>query len=447
MASGTDAIVSLDLAQVVNNPGVGVMASGGGLVQTVSTGTTSAQTSVSQNHGGLDASAAGSIQMGTLSAKTGACTNCGHALFNNTTNPDPLGVPFFDATAFGSSAVRAQGNTWSAASPSGLRLAQDGSSTLLVCPFAGQTGGCGTVAVAAGRGTGGGDDLSAERLDAHSGTVAARGGASAALDAVVEAEDALLDGDAAEAATLIAWALGEAATDDERAGVYGGATRVLAQIQPAALVVEIAARASGPDRPWALRALAVAAASAGDASAAAGHASALAGEYAGTEHGAGGLGWLARLAAGDGDEAGALGHLVTLWDAAPTSGAFVESAAVVAAAFPDADMGWIPAARGTVAGKTEVGAEARLAVWPNPTAGAARLSVPVAAGEAVDVDVYDSLGRRVLVVAEGVAASGAAFEAPLPTADLPPGVYLVRVVRRGAGGEAAVSVARLTVAR
>ena len=443
-----NAFVNLDQAAVENNQGVGAMASGGGSIQTISSGTNNRQTSVSHNHGGLDAADTGSIQMGTFSAKTGTCTNCDHLLVGNTVNPDPNGAPFFDARSFGASTVRAQGNDWDVNSVSQLRLAQDASSMLIVCPLKDQTTACESIAIPSARGAAGSDGWSAGR----SGTseAAGRGAGTAALDMVLEAEDALADGDADEAAALLVAALDEAATDDERAGVYGGIVRVLAQVQPAVLVASVEAHVTGPDRPWALRALTVSSASDGDVASATVTAAALAAEYVGTDSAVTGLGWLARLAAGSGDEPAAMAHLVALWDAAPTSQVFAASAAVVAAAFPDADLSWVPAARGgdTAAGKTDgVAPEARLGVWPNPTSGSARLSVAVEAGETLDVDVYDGLGRRVAIVAEGAAATGSSFETALPVAGLTPGIYLVRVVRHGASGQESVAVARLTVAR
>ena len=445
-ANGTNAVVELDQAIVDDNNGVGATASGGGLVQTTSSGATGRRSSVSRNHGGLDAADTGSIQMGAFSAKTGACTNCDHLIAGNTVNPN--GAPFFDARSFGASTVRAQGNAWGVSCVSQLLLAKDAPSMLIVCPLKDQTTACESIASPSARGAAGSDGWSAGR----SGTseAAGRGAGTAALDMVLEAEDELAGGDADEAAALLVAALDEAATDDERAGVYGGIVRVLAQVQPAVLVASVAARVNDADRPWGLRALIVASASAGDAESATGYAAALASEYAGTDDAVPGLGWLAQLAAVSGDETAAMAHLVALWDAAPTSLVFAASAAVVAAAFPDADLDWIPAARGgdTAAGKTDgVASAMHLGVWPNPTSGSAHLSVPVETGETLDVDVYDGLGRRVAIVAENAASAGSAFDASLPVSNLTPGIYLVRVVRHSADGQVSVSVARLTVAR
>ena len=82
------------------------------------------------------------------------------------------------------------------------------------------------------------------------------------------------------------------------------------------------------------------------------------------------------------------------------------------------------------------------AVYPNPTAGAARITVEVDAAQPVRVSVYDALGREVAV----------AFDAPMTPGDerivtlgadaLAPGVYVVRVQ-----GETFAESRQLVVAR
>jgi hypothetical protein len=206
-------------------------------------------------------------------------------------------------------------------------------------------------------------------------------------------------------------------------------------------------------RPWALRALAVAHASAGDAAGADAAALALVTEFAGTEHEATGLGVRTRLAAEAGS-ASALALLDDLYAVAPTSATFMTAAAVVAAAFPEADL---PGMRGgdsptetSVAAKdgesSATASEAQalsVSVWPNPSVGTARVSVSGTDG-VVDVAVFDALGREVAVLAEGAAIDAGSFEAVVPA--LPAGVYLVRAAFHGAG-VATVRVARLTVVR
>ena len=155
---------------------------------------------------------------------------------------------------------------------------------------------------------------------------------------------------------------------------------------------------------------------------------------------------LVRLAVEAGDEALALARLDAFAagvDPSDADGldALGSATALAALAFPEAFPDGGPQARGTnapeltsagKAGETNMAA-ARLSAWPNPTTGAARVSVPTEAGETLSVSLYDGLGRCVAVVAEGEAAPGGTYEAALPVASLPPGIYLVRVERRGHG--------------
>jgi CSLREA domain-containing protein len=82
-----------------------------------------------------------------------------------------------------------------------------------------------------------------------------------------------------------------------------------------------------------------------------------------------------------------------------------------------------------------------VAVWPNPSAGRARVAFGVPEPGDVRVAVYDALGREVAVLAEGPHGAGR-HTAVLDAGALAPGAYVVRV----AGG-AGVRAARLTVAR
>ncbi|HEX9952682.1 MAG TPA: T9SS type A sorting domain-containing protein, partial [Rubricoccaceae bacterium] len=93
---------------------------------------------------------------------------------------------------------------------------------------------------------------------------------------------------------------------------------------------------------------------------------------------------------------------------------------------------------------TEDGAPAEFALAapaPNPTAGAAVVSFDVPEASAVSVAVYDLLGRRVAVLAEGEMAAGR-HTSRLEAGTLAPGVY---VVRMQAGTFSAVR--RVTVVR
>ena len=81
------------------------------------------------------------------------------------------------------------------------------------------------------------------------------------------------------------------------------------------------------------------------------------------------------------------------------------------------------------------------AVFPNPTPARATVRYTLAASQDVRLEAYDVLGRRVAVLAEGPQAAGS-HEATLDAANLPAGVYVVRL---SAGAQSAT--ARVTVAR
>ena len=81
------------------------------------------------------------------------------------------------------------------------------------------------------------------------------------------------------------------------------------------------------------------------------------------------------------------------------------------------------------------------ALGPNPTAGAARLTVTASEAGPLAVEVYDALGRRVATALDGAVPAGPTT-VTVPTAALAPGVYVVHV--RGARGTA---TRLLTVAR
>ncbi|MEM0964000.1 MAG: T9SS type A sorting domain-containing protein, partial [Bacteroidota bacterium] len=86
--------------------------------------------------------------------------------------------------------------------------------------------------------------------------------------------------------------------------------------------------------------------------------------------------------------------------------------------------------------ETEVGVP-----YPNPVNGAARLSVRASESGVIAVDLFDTLGRR---VARTVAPSsaGSAQHIDLPTNDLAPGVYTVRVSGAGLSAVRSLTVAR-----
>jgi hypothetical protein len=87
------------------------------------------------------------------------------------------------------------------------------------------------------------------------------------------------------------------------------------------------------------------------------------------------------------------------------------------------------------------GARALSAVVPNPAAAAAAFTLTLDRAQAVTVAVYDALGRRVALLAEGELAAGPHALA-LDAAPLAPGAYVVR-----ASGDGFALTRRLTVAR
>lgn len=93
----------------------------------------------------------------------------------------------------------------------------------------------------------------------------------------------------------------------------------------------------------------------------------------------------------------------------------------------------------TVGGPAEVAFD--LTVGPNPTRGDATVRFSLDRAQRVRLAVYDALGREVAVAAEGHLAAGPA-EATVPTADLPTGVYVVRLQ-----GESGAVTRQLSVVR
>ncbi len=77
-------------------------------------------------------------------------------------------------------------------------------------------------------------------------------------------------------------------------------------------------------------------------------------------------------------------------------------------------------------GAAEPPAEASLAMYPNPTAGRATVTVLLAKRTDLRVEVFDVLGRRVTVLHDAATEAGQ-HRFGLATAGLPSGVYLVRM--------------------
>lgn len=83
-----------------------------------------------------------------------------------------------------------------------------------------------------------------------------------------------------------------------------------------------------------------------------------------------------------------------------------------------------------------------LRVWPSPALGVARVAVTLPSPGALDVRLYDLLGREALALAASDAPAGETT-LDVPTAALAPGVYVVRALLPGG----AVQTSRLVVAR
>lgn len=119
--------------------------------------------------------------------------------------------------------------------------------------------------------------------------------------------------------------------------------------------------------------------------------------------------------------------------------------------FPDADHGWAVGDGGVivayVSGTTgvESGGEAAAfepgAPHPNPFAGRTDLTLALDTPQAVRVEVFDVLGRRMATLHDGPMAAGA-HRLTLDAARLPGGLYVVR-----AAGEAMRATRRVTLAR
>ena len=136
--------------------------------------------------------------------------------------------------------------------------------------------------------------------------------------------------------------------------------------------------------------------------------------------------------------------LNTAWALAGLApGAYTWSVQAVDNAFnggPFADGGAFTV--GAVASEPGVaGAALAVGVAPNPSAGAARVSVAPAAPGAVRVAVFDALGREVSVLHDGPLAAGAHALA-LDAARLPAGVYVVRATAAGVAASRTLTVAR-----
>ena len=90
---------------------------------------------------------------------------------------------------------------------------------------------------------------------------------------------------------------------------------------------------------------------------------------------------------------------------------------------------------------TPAAAAVALRAFPNPARGAAMVEVTLPEAANVRVAVYDALGREVALLASGAAPAGTTALA-LPTADLAPGVYVVRLAGERGAATRTLSVVR-----
>lgn len=97
---------------------------------------------------------------------------------------------------------------------------------------------------------------------------------------------------------------------------------------------------------------------------------------------------------------------------------------------------------GTDAEEPVEGAVEISGAYPNPTSGSAALDLRVARTQPVTVEVFDALGRRVALALRGDLTAGQRLTVDLPTGDLAPGVYVIRIA-----GETFQEARRLTVVR
>lgn len=102
----------------------------------------------------------------------------------------------------------------------------------------------------------------------------------------------------------------------------------------------------------------------------------------------------------------------------------------------------------SVANETAPGADgfALDGTFPNPSAGRLAVQLSLDAAAVVTLDVYDTLGRRVLTVPAQTVAAGDRQSVAVDASSLPSGVYLVRATAE-AGGVVRARTSRFTVAR
>ncbi len=485
VATGTGSSVLVLGGFVHNNDGPGLRASSGAGIDVLrdagggvsSFAATEQAVRVWNNIGGLYATAGG-LSFGFSGMQGGGvvwtgdyvcvkapCASIGGHDFRQNTQPAPGGGPVYDALATGGSRVTASQNYWDGRTEEQVLLTSladesskiDVSDPLLTPPSVGG-GASGRASTRQARVV---RDGSAAPAAQRLGT----GLVDVAVQALLAEADGLVrGGDSTLAAERITQAYTAVTSDDDRLAVAEAAGRALAAVEPPALVAWAETAASTPaDRPWGRRALAAGLAGHGRTAEALVVAQALVDEDGAGEdeaalaHRARGLGLVTRASVDAGDAQRAVQALSDLAAVDPEGAE--ELALSVALAFPDAvvsfgrgaasvQSGRAASGSGDVAGKA--GADtaprtAELSAAPNPSVGAVRVVLVVAAEVEARVEVFDALGRRVALLHDGPASG--AVEASFDGSNVPAGVYVVRAVVRAADGSSSVLARRVVVAR
>jgi M6 family metalloprotease-like protein len=444
-------------AQVNNNVGMGIVADNQAYARIRADGTGTPSTSVSQNVGGPTALAGGSVD-------GGQCTSTGTAIRPNHFVNNYQGGTSYDARAEGGSTVAARYAWWGGRDS--LSVVQGKASTVSVYPVAPtQTSSDPSCqSVSEGRGMAAPPDAWAEVSYSEAG----RGGplTASVVALATEAREAAWAGDPDGAFALLTAAADSAATEDDREAVYSALGALVAEADSALSVpavveaLEAKGDGTGPDRPWALRALAVAYAVTGQADEADAVAGGLTLDEAGADHAVFGHSVRVRLAVEVDSAEFAVARLadfaaiVTAADTAAVE-AFASSLALVAASFPDADLSAVmggPVGRGTGATRARASALGRdvstdgVSAWPNPVSSRGTVRVTVSGPADATATVYDAVGRRVATLHDGPLAAGS-VDLPFTASGLAPGVYVVVVRVSPEGGTAWTEVRRVTVAR
>lgn len=438
---------------------------------------------VQRNGGGLYSETAGLVDAMAWSC-TMDPTFCTPAPTQNRLLNNSPGPYVFDAFTMDAGAVYAERNYWGddVTSSADLNLLEDGWGTLTVDPVR-LTDPAPGGSLRQGDGTlplNNSGDIRLGPVGAYASEVGRPGSVAGVVES---AQRATAWGDDALAAFHLEAALDLASTDSETRTAWGATGRILGTtpVGPetkdrtnadgefgARVASHLAARLraaleDGTERPWALRALAAGFVARGERAEAARMADALvaeadrfapippsaakvpegAGRRVPLSHAAFGHALRVRLAVEAGDVAGARAALAVL--VRTDARAAADAVFAVAAAFPEEDVAdAADAARALAQGRSAVGAAAaartadadgaRLAVVPNPagrmSGERARVAFEMAEAGLVSVMVFDALGRQVAVVAEGLHAAGPHTVA-LPLADLPAGVYVLRMVTAG----------------